>query len=109
MIRKGLNHNGFAYLEVLQACPTYNKFQTHGWYLDKIKDVSEYEGYDNSDLWSAKKIVEKDRDLEFPIGVIYQTEGKNFLERLPHRQGIDTGLVEEVKSHDISELLEELV
>ncbi len=109
MIREGLNHNGFAYLEVLQSCPTYNRFQDHQWYLNKIKDVSEYEGYDNTDLWSAKKIVEKDRELEFPIGVIYRTEGQNFLERLPHRQGFETSLVEEVKKQDISELLKEFV
>jgi 2-oxoglutarate ferredoxin oxidoreductase subunit beta len=106
--RQGLNHRGFAFVEVLQACPTYNKATPQKWYLDRVKYIEDKNGYDNSDIWQARKICQ-DIDEEIYIGVLYKDiDKKGFLDNIPNRIDKNTTLVEEVKSFDISKLLEGL-
>ena len=104
MIRQGLGHNGFAFLEIAQACPTYNKLQTHEWYLEHIRDVSDMDTYDHTDIWQARKIVD-DLDGVIPTGLIYHRESPNFLDRLEYRKDYATVPVEEVRKYNISDLV----
>jgi len=111
MIRQAVNHKGFAYLEIMQACPTYNKFTPQEWYWDKIVDVEDLknsENYDNTDIWQARKLVD-DLDKKLAIGLIYQNP--NMLDYLSktNRANSQTELVEEVKQYDISKLLTEFM
>jgi len=104
VLRAGLKHNGFAFVEILQTCPTYNKATPQQWYWDKIRHVEEVKGYDPSNLKMAREAAQ-DMDKEIKIGVLYQDKNSvNFLERLPSRKGIKTALVDEVKAYDIAKL-----
>lgn len=38
LIKAGVNHKGFALIDVLQACPTYNNLQTKEWYEGIVED-----------------------------------------------------------------------
>ena len=40
ILKKAIQHNGFAYVEVLQHCPTYNKFQDHQFIASRAYDVA---------------------------------------------------------------------
>lgn len=105
-IQAGLNHNGFAFIEILQACPTYNKFTTHEWYLEHIRPITQdFPDYDPTDIWAARKLVEIIEPLY--IGQIYQNpERKNFLETVVHRDLAAKPLIEEVAQIDISALID---
>ncbi|MGA6989244.1 MAG: 2-oxoacid:ferredoxin oxidoreductase subunit beta [Nitrososphaeraceae archaeon] len=46
LIKQGVSHNGLAYLDVLQPCPTYNDINTREW----------YQGSDNLDPETGKQI-----------------------------------------------------
>jgi 2-oxoglutarate ferredoxin oxidoreductase subunit beta len=97
IIRKGLNHEGFSFIEVLQDCPTYNNETPHNWYLDRIYDVNQLKDYDSSNCSLAK---EKAKDLTENIatGILYQTEPqRNF--KLSDRTNI------EEKDRSITDLL----
>jgi len=59
MIQAGLHHNGFAFIEVAQVCPTYNRAQTQEWYLEHIVDVESLSDYDPMDIWQARKLVDE--------------------------------------------------
>jgi len=103
MFRLALRHDGFAFVEVLQTCPTYNKHTKHEWYLEHIKFLDQID-YDPTDISAARQIV----DIHDPLylGVVYQNAKKqNYLDSVAHRREAKTALVDEVKHHDVSEFL----
>lgn len=111
MIREAINHKGFAYLEIMQVCPTYNKFTPQEWYWDKIVDIEDLkisQNYDNTDIWQARRLVD-DLDKKLAIGLIYQNKNMQDYLSKTNRGEIETELVEEVKQYDISELLSEFM
>lgn len=108
IFRAGLKHNGFAFIEVMQLCPTFNKATSATWFWDRIRYLEEMKGYDPLNLEAALK-ASKDLDKEIMMGILYRDNKRpNFLEALPSRQGKKTTLVEEVKHYDISPLIKEL-
>lgn len=101
-------HRGFAFVDVLQACPTYNKFATHEWLLENCFDANE-EGHDPSDLEAAKKVA-FDTSQRVSCGILYQNEDvPHFYERLLPRKDVKTTAVEEVGITDVSALMKEFV
>ena len=108
IFKAAIQHDGFAFVDVLQACPTYNKFATHEWLLEKCYDINA-EGHDPSDFQKARSIA-IDTSERVATGILYQNEGiPNFYDRLEPRQNTKTTAVEEVSITDISELMKEFV
>jgi 2-oxoglutarate ferredoxin oxidoreductase subunit beta len=104
-LQKAIKHPGFSFVEILQSCPTYNKMTPHEWYQQRVFDVSSVEGYDTRDLNKAREIAE-DLEEKIAIGVLYEDPSRvPFMQRQANRQQISTELIEEVESHDITELL----
>lgn len=103
--RNGLNHGGFAFINVLQACPTYNKFITHEWYLEHIQRVPD--SHDPTDLTAARRLAESEDP--FYLGQIYHNPNKeSFLAAINKSRGAETLPVEEVQSVDISSVMAKL-
>ena len=70
MIIAGMHHHGYALIDVLQPCVTFNKENSYEWYRDRVYDLAK-EGHDPSDgeaAWAAAHIS-GDR---IPIGVVYE-------------------------------------
>lgn len=107
-IRAGLRHDGFAFIELLQVCTTYNRATPQTWYWDRIKKVEDaIPGYDRTDLWAARKAVQ-DMENQINVGILYENrEADSFLNKLPSREGRTSALVDEVKHYDIRPLLKE--
>ncbi len=107
-IRHALKHKGFAYVEIIQACPTYNRAAPEAWYAPRIKDIRELKDYDNHDIWQARRIVD-DVDKEIYVGLLYENpEKKEFISLLKSQSGKKTTLIEEVKHYDIKRSLARL-
>ncbi len=105
LFRAGLKHKGFAFIEVLQACPTYNRLTPDAWYAERVRNVEDLKSYDRTDLWAARKIVQ-DVDKEIYIGLLYENpEKKDFVSLLKSREGAVTTPVEEVKHYDVRGLI----
>lgn len=108
MMRLALNHDGFAFIEVLQACPTYNRETPDAWYAERVKYLKDLPDYDNTDIWQARKLVQ-DLDDEIYAGLIYRNPNlQSFLAAQPNRTYGKTALVDEVEHVDVTELLERL-
>lgn len=108
LIRAGLNHNGFAFLEIMQMCPTYNKATPAEWYWERMRYVNEQPDYDPSNLEAARRAA-LDLDEKVAVGLLYQNKaGVPFYDHLKSRQGLTTSPVDEVHHHDIAPFLEEL-
>lgn len=108
IMRQALNHDGFAFVEVLQLCPTFNKATSQTWFLDRIRYIEDLKGYDETDVWAAMKAA-GDLDKEIMVGVLYRDKNsKSFLQRVSTRASQKKALTEEVESFDVSPLLEAL-
>ncbi len=100
--------HGFAFVDVLQACPTYNKFATHEYLLERCYDANE-EGHDPTDFKKARKLA-IDTKKRIATGILYHHEDvPNFYARLKPREGRETTPVEEVAKVDVAELMKEFI
>lgn len=72
MIIKGMQHKGYALIDVLQPCVTFNKVNTYDWYDERsYKIVDEEPDYDPTNLRAAWEKANEWGD-RIPLGVIYQ-------------------------------------
>lgn len=73
LIRMGIEHRGFALIDVLQPCVSFNHRNTYSWYRERVYKLAEANGYDPGD-----RVAAFTRALEWgeriPIGLIYQKE-----------------------------------
>ena len=108
VLKAALSHRGFAFVDMLQACPTYNRFATHEYLQERCKDV-DGEGYDASDVVKARAVA-IDVSEHIACGVLYRREDvPSFYERLVPRQGKTTLPVEEVALTDVTKLMSAFV
>lgn len=75
LIQEALNHRGYALIDVMQVCVTYNREMGYDWYREHTYKVEDEEGYDASDLQAAMaKALEFPGGDRIPTGIIYRTE-----------------------------------
>ncbi len=99
IIRAGIIHKGFSFIEILQNCPTYNKFTTHEWYQERIFDTVNVNDYDNTDINQALT-TSKDLEEKIATGILYRDPNSiPFDQRLANRQSIESELVDEVRNY----------
>ncbi len=80
LMKEALRHNGFALLDILQPCVTFNKVNSYQWYRERVYPV----GDDHNPLdrvEAFKKALEWDEKI--PLGVIYRKERRTLEERIP--------------------------
>lgn len=108
IIKAAIQHRGFAFVDILQACPSYNHFATHAYLLEHCYDAVA-EGHSTSDRVHARSLA-VDTSKRIATGVLYQdTTVPNFYEELVPRQGKRTVLTEEVALQDVSPFLKEFL
>ena len=101
LIKSAINHRGYALVDILQPCASFNKINTFQWYkkrvykLDEDYDVTDYEAaFHRAREWGEK----------IPIGIFYKKEGEIFRDRFSCLD--DTPLVEkEIKPQAGKELM----
>jgi 2-oxoglutarate ferredoxin oxidoreductase subunit beta len=95
-------------VDVLQACPTYNKFATHEYLLEHCYDAWK-EGHDPTNFQKARALA-VDTSKRIATGVLYQNEDvPNFYEELAPRRGVTTTPVEEVGIKDVSDYMKDFI
>jgi 2-oxoglutarate ferredoxin oxidoreductase subunit beta len=71
LIKQGIEHRGFSFLDVFSPCVTYNHDNTYQWYRPRLRKLEEDSGYNPSDWTSAmeKSLLWGD---EIPIGKFFE-------------------------------------
>lgn len=84
MIVRGMQHRGYALIDILQPCVTFNKVNTYDWYQERSYKIEEEEpGYDPTDR-DAAWLKSQEWNERIPTGVIYQnTELPSYGEQVP--------------------------
>lgn len=75
LITEALQHRGYALVDVLQPCVTFNRSYSYDWLRPRVYNVQDEPDYDPSD-----KVTAFGKALEWgeriPIGIIYRTESQ---------------------------------
>lgn len=104
VIKQAITHRGFAFVNVLSPCPTFNKVDSFKYYREKAKDINselpsiEYpligernindEGHDPTDFRAALELAFHDLDHYYnpnapvPIGIFYKKEEETYEDKV---------------------------
>jgi 2-oxoglutarate ferredoxin oxidoreductase subunit beta len=80
LIKSGVQHRGFALIDILQPCVSFNHKNTYSWYRQRVYKLGE--DYDPSDRPGAWEKAQEWGD-RIPIGLIYQVSRPTFEEQIP--------------------------
>jgi 2-oxoglutarate/2-oxoacid ferredoxin oxidoreductase subunit beta len=80
MLKAAVRHRGFAVVEVMSPCVTYNKINTYAWFKENVQDVTQSADYDSADRTHAFEILTTGSKI--PLGIIYQEQRPTFEELL---------------------------
>ncbi len=80
LIAQAISHPGFALVDVLQPCVSFNKVNTFGWYKERVRELAP--DYDPADSEAAVKTAMIFGDT-IPIGVISKKTHPTFIDRQP--------------------------
>ncbi len=82
VIAAAISHPGYALVDCLQPCVTYNKVNTYDWYRSRTYKLDEEAGYDRSNREQAWQKAQEWGD-RIPIGIIYEnTERPTYEEQV---------------------------
>jgi len=95
LIQKAILHRGFAFIDILQTCVSFNRVNTYKWYKSRVYDVNGDSDYDINDRMAAFEKAQEWGE-KIPIGMIYRNERPTRDEQEPAirsvslaKQGID--------------------
>ena len=96
LIQQGLAHEGFALIDVLQPCVSFNKVNTFAWYKKRCYTLPDE--YDSTD-WQVAMQTAVEWGDKIPLGIIYRNQRTSFEKRFSVLQrgplvGQDTDLAE---------------
>ncbi len=77
IIKEAVNHRGFALVDVLQPCVTFNKINTYQWFRENSYYLDE--NYNPNDRMTAFQTVTENN--KFALGIIYKHESVPFEEK----------------------------
>lgn len=81
MMQEAIKHRGFALVDILQPCVTFNKKNTWMWYKQRIYDINKDSGYNPEDRAQAFLRAQEWQD-KIPVGVIYKKDKLTFEDRV---------------------------
>lgn len=70
LIEAGIQHKGFAFINVFSPCVTYNKVNTYDWFKEHLVKLSDIENYDPQNRELAMQTVMEKEGLV--TGIVYQ-------------------------------------
>jgi 2-oxoglutarate ferredoxin oxidoreductase subunit beta len=79
LIKQGIRHKGFSFIDILQPCVSFNHKNTFQWYRERVYKLDE-DNYDPTDKRQVRAKAEEWGE-RIPLGVIYREERITFEER----------------------------
>ncbi|OGY18373.1 MAG: 2-oxoacid ferredoxin oxidoreductase [Candidatus Chisholmbacteria bacterium RIFCSPLOWO2_01_FULL_50_28] len=105
LIKQAVEHKGFALVDILQPCVTFNRINTYDWYRQRVYKLDD-EGYTPTDRTKAfAKALEEEK---IPLGIFYREEKPAYHEEVTALK--EKPLVEQsISSIDLAPALEEFL
>ncbi len=78
IIQAAVEYDGYALIDILQPCVSFNKVNTHQWYQDRATPIGD--DHDETDFDAAYQLAQQWGD-EIPTGILYRVETEPYHER----------------------------
>jgi len=78
IMKEAISYKGYAMVDILQPCPSFNKVNTFSFYKNRVYKLEE--DYDPSNINEAMKRA-MEFDERIPIGVLYKQEKSDYHEK----------------------------
>jgi len=103
IIKKAVQHKGYALVDIFQPCVTFNKINNYKWFKENTYYLDDqYNPLDKTEAF--KKSMQTDK---LPLGIIYMNKNKTFEELLPAYQEDSTPVYKRKRSMDkIKEMID---
>lgn len=114
LIVKGIQHKGFAIIDTMQPCVTFNHKNTFSWFYERVYKVEDEEhdpkdkakAFARAEEWPLKHAIKEGEKERIPTGIIYQEERSLWEDGVP--QIAQAPLVKQpIDNIDIKPLLSE--
>ncbi len=85
LIRQAVLHKGFALVDILQPCVSFNRINTLQWYKERVYKIDEEPGFDPENRLAAfERAAEWGERI--PIGVLYRSQRPSLETKIPALQ-----------------------
>jgi 2-oxoglutarate/2-oxoacid ferredoxin oxidoreductase subunit beta len=82
IIKEGINHRGFALIDILQPCVSFNHKNTYKWYQERIYKLGEGNAYNPKDKLQAFNKAQEWGE-RIPIGIFYREDKSTYEQGIP--------------------------
>jgi len=76
IIEKAIKFKGYALIDIMQPCPSFNRTNTFKWYKDRLYYLPE--DYDKTNLANARLVADEWGD-KIPVGIIYESSSLEYI------------------------------
>lgn len=105
LILEGMKHKGFALIDVLQPCVTFNKLNTYDFFKSRVYKLEEDTTYDKTNRQMAMERADE-WDKRIATGIFYQIDAPTYEDSIPTIQ--EKALVEyDIENIDVEPLFRE--
>lgn len=80
LIRGGIDHHGFSFIDVLQICATF--FPAADYYTPRVYDLVDHDPAEFMDACARAREWDYNKDAKIPLGVFYRARFPSFDDRL---------------------------
>jgi 2-oxoglutarate ferredoxin oxidoreductase subunit beta len=107
LMKRGITHKGFALIDILQPCVSFNHKNTFQWYRQRVYNLADVKGYDPADKAAA---LEKAQEWgeKIPVGVFYRVEQPTYEDQIPVLRGAPL-VSREINPGDVESLIKEFL
>jgi len=102
LLTAGIQHQGFAVLNILQPCPSYNKTMTPDWYRQHIQYL-EKQNHQPTDFNKALDLAVNQKD-KLPLGIFFQQQKPTYHQQLPSFNPDNPPACQDISKINISSL-----
>lgn len=82
LMARAIRHPGFAVVDILQPCVSFNHLNTYQWYRQRVTDIATLPGYNPADREKALSLAASWGDT-IPVGLFYREVRPTFADSLP--------------------------
>ena len=106
LMKQAIEYKGYALVDILQPCVSFNKLNTFGWYRDRVYELDG--SFDPKDKMKAMKKAMEFGD-KIPIGILYKEQKSTYHQKNPVLKSGGPLLDRAAKPTVLSRLIKEFV
>ena len=84
LVRGGIDHHGFSFIDVLQICATF--FPAADYYTPRVYDLADHDPAQFMDACSRAREWDYNGDAKIPLGVFYRARFPTFDDRMAQKE-----------------------